>query len=149
MTGTKPLFLHPYPVSAEDRALLVAAKAKLGLDFLIQPMRAFAQDEEGWLNLAGDSRVLVLYDNCPMIANHALVRDPKNEAGLLAGMEWALTDKVDARASTKESMLNALGLKEIPATQLRYERLGQNLRLNDSGRVPVFQSGEDEVDTGE
>lgn len=149
MTDTKPLYLHPWPLSADDRALLVAAKARLNLDFPIQPMPAFVQDEEGWLNLAGDERVLLLREECPMIANHAIVRDPQDPNALNAAMEWVLTDKVDSRASTKESMLAALGLKEIPATQLRYERLGRNLKLNDSGKVPVFQSTEDEVDTGE
>lgn len=129
---------------------MVAAKVKLGLDFLVLPMRAFAEDEQGWVKLSGDSRVLVLREHdSHLICDYALVRDVSNEAALIDALEWVLTDTVDTRASTVEKTLAALGLKEIPATQLRYERLSQNLRINDSGRVPIFRSEESENDTGE
>jgi len=145
----RSLFLHPWPISGDDRAKLVAAKQKLGLDFMVVPQRAFVEDEEGWKNLCVGRRVLCLRESSPMIADHALVRDMDNEESLLDALEWALTNKVDSRASTLLGTLAGFGYKEIPNTDLRYERLSKNLGLNDSSSVPMFRSTEEEVDTNE
>lgn len=132
------LWVYPFPLSDADRDLIVAAKKKLNLDFLVIPRAAFARDLDGFIKVVTKGRVLCLREHSPMFVDHAFVSDPENSTALLAGLEWALTDSFDSRASTEKSMWEGFGYREIPETQLRYEGLSKNLRLNDGRKVPQF-----------
>lgn len=146
---TKSLFIHPWPLSRQDRELVVAAKQKLDFEFLVLPQRAFGQDEHGPLKLTSQ-RVLCLRQKSPFIGDHAYVPDPSNEPALLAALEWVLIPElIDSRASTTESMFEKMGYKKVADTKIRYENLSKNLGLNHSSKVPMFQSSPEEVDTGE
>lgn len=133
-------------MTGEDREFLIQAKKALNIDYLVLPQRAFATDSEGLLNVA-EGRVLCLREACPMIADHALVRDPSNSEALSAALEWVLTDKEDNRADTVDSMLSKFGWRPIDASKVRFQNLSKNLKLNASDTVPIFR--EAEVDTGE
>jgi hypothetical protein len=138
--GLEPqaLWIHPFPLSDADRELIVVAKKKLNLNFLVIPRAAFARDLDGYNKVVTKGRVLCLREHSPMFVDHAFVADPTNETALLAGLEWALTDKFDSRASTEKSMWDGFGYTEIPDSRIRYENLSNNLRLNDGRKVPMF-----------
>jgi len=148
----RSLYIHPWPLTGDDRELVVAAKQKLDFDFLVVPQRAFGQDAEGPLRLTPDmsTRVLCIREESPFLCDHAYVPDPANEEALLAAIEWVLTPGlIDIRASTVDSMLAKMGIKPVDPLKERYRNLSKNLGLNHSSKVPIFQSLEEEVDTGE
>lgn len=137
MASPVKLWMHPWPISGEDREYLIQAKKALNIDYLVLPQRAFTEDTEGMLNVA-EGRVLCLREACPMIADHALVRDPSNAEALSAALEWVLTDKEDSRADTVDSMLSKFGWHAIDASKVRFQNLSKNLKLNTSDKVPIF-----------
>ena len=122
----KPLYVWPWPVAPEDMCRLRAAKAKLDTPFKVVP----TETKPG---VRG--RVLALGSQPVPLCNEgfALVRNTDNEAALLAGLDWAITHKVDDRATTLLQVLEGLipGIKEIDSKTLAMQNISNNLKLED------------------
>lgn len=122
----KPLYVWPWPVGPEDMRRLRAAKAKLDTPFKVVP----TETKPG---VRG--RVLALGAKPTPLCHEgfALVHDTNNEAALLAGLDWAITHKVDDRATTLLQVLEGLipGIKEIDSKTLAMQNISNNLKLDD------------------
>ena len=128
----KPLYMWPWPVDPEDMRRLRAAKAKLDTPFKVVP----TETKPG---VRG--RVLALGTQPVPLCNEgfALVRNTSNEAALLAGLEWAITHKVDDRATTLLQVLEGIipGIKEVDRKVLAMENISKKLNLEDDYKPRV------------
>jgi hypothetical protein len=138
--NSKPLPIWPMPLGTGIREALISAKQALGLDFLVIPVPAFSREFQVWRRVT-DARVLAFSDDVPGLCDHALIRDHNNKDNVIAALDWVLSKKTDDRAKLIGTQLAELlpGVKEIPATQVRYENLSKNMKLNDGGTVPIFR----------
>lgn len=126
------------PLSPEDRGKLVAAKAKLSLDFLVVPVPAFARETGRWRRMT-DERVLALREVPPGLADYALVKDVDNEVSIQAALQWVLGNHQDSRAVTIDKTLAGFGYREMSIDELKYENISHNMKLNDGAKVPIFR----------
>ena len=128
----KPLYIWPWPVDPEDMRRLRAAKAKLDTPFKVVP----TETKPG---VRG--RVLALGVQPVPLCNEgfALVHNTTNEVALLAGLEWAITHKVDDRATTLLQVLEVLipGIKEVDSKTLAMETISKTLNLEDDYKPRV------------
>ncbi len=139
----RSLPIWPLPLSPEDRAKLVAAKSKLGVDFLVVPVPAFSKDSDGWFRMT-DARVLCLREDPPVLCEHAKVKNLDNQDSLIAALDYVLSDRVDSRATTVSQMLEKLipGAREMTIDEVKYENISRNMRLDDGRKVPMFRDEE-------
>jgi hypothetical protein len=90
MTSILPLPIYPAKPTGNDLALLKEAKAKVGTDILLQPVRA-VQGSPG--------RVIALRKKPTWICDYAYIPEPSVES-LKNALEWALGIKEDSRGIT-------------------------------------------------
>ena len=105
---TDPLILAVYPSkpAGADLEAFKAAKASMGIDYLIQPVRAVN---------GSPFRIIALRERPEFICDYALVKNP-TESSIRSAMEWALSDKFDDRATTVVKMLEEIfgkGVREL------------------------------------
>lgn len=138
--NSKALPIYPMPMVDGLREALIKAKTELGLDYLVVPVPAFSREFQVWRRVS-DERVLCIGEEPPGLCDHALIRDINNHASVVAALEWVLTKKKDTRAKLIDKQMSELmpGIKEIDPSQIRYENLSKNLKLNDGGKVPIFR----------
>ena len=128
----KRLYLWPWPIDPEDMRRLRAAKAKLDTPFKVVPTEA-KPGVRGRVLALGTQPVPLCHEG------FALVHDTSNEAALLAGLEWAITRKVDDRATTLLQVLEGLipGIVEIDKKTLAMENISKTLNLEDDYKPRV------------
>jgi hypothetical protein len=97
---TEPRILPVYPSkpAGDDLEAFKAAKASMGIDYLIQPVRAVC---------GSPFRVIALRERPDFVCDYAFVKNP-TEASIRSAMDWALSDKVDSRATTVLDVLKQI-----------------------------------------
>jgi len=105
---TEPLILAVYPSkpAGADLEAFKAAKASMGIERLIQPVRAVH---------GSPFRIIALRERPDFICDYALVKNP-TATSIRAAMEWALSEKSDSRATTVLDMLKEIfgeGVREL------------------------------------
>lgn len=98
--------VYPAKPTGADLEAFKAAKASMGIDYLIQPLRAVN---------GSPFRVIALRERPDFICDYALVKNP-TEASVRSAMDWALGDEVDNRATTVLDMLKEIfgeGVKDL------------------------------------
>jgi hypothetical protein len=105
---TDPLILAVYPSkpAGADLEAFRAAKASMGIERLIQPVRAVQ---------GSPFRIIALRERPEFICDYALVKNP-TPASIRAAMEWALSESSDSRATTVLDMLKEIfgeGIREL------------------------------------
>jgi hypothetical protein len=126
----QPLYVHPYPPTDEDRALIKAAKASLDVEFqtILQP--AFLVDDDGvYSNMDSKGRALCLRVNPPVLCDSADVADPHDAEALKAAILWCVTDIEDARASSVADKLKEFGYTELTIDDIAYRDISKRLDL--------------------
>lgn len=134
----QPLYVWPYPITDEDRALIKAAKDSLGLDFQVRIEPAFNEDAtESRMDSTG--RALILRVECPLICDSAAVpslgASGAPSAGLIAAVKWCVTDIEDDRASTVVDKLLEYGYKELSIDEIAYKDISRRLDLSNEKKV--------------
>ena len=105
-TEARILPVYPSKPVGADLEAFKAAKASMGIEYLIQPVRAVN---------GSPFRVIALRERPDFICDYALVKNP-TEGSIRSAMEWALSDKVDDRATTVVKMLEEIfgeGVREL------------------------------------
>ena len=90
------------PVGADLEAFK-AAKASMGIQYLIQPVRAV---------YGSPFRVIALRERPEFICDYALVKEPSQKS-IQAALEWALGEHEDSRAVTIVSTLKKIFKGEV------------------------------------
>lgn len=101
-----PLPIYPSKPTGEDLAMLKEAKAKVGANILIQPVRA-VQGSPG--------RIIALRERPHWICDYAFIPNP-NPQSMKEALEWALGMKEDGRAITVVRTLTEIfggGVREL------------------------------------
>lgn len=119
----RPLQIMSGKLHADDWQRIRAAKASLDLPFLITPAKAVP---------GGVGRVLAIGVKPDFVCDYAFVPDTKSP-GLIAAMEWALTDKEDPRAVTVEDMMKQIFGPETKEITNAEDVRGSDPRLDDEG----------------
>jgi hypothetical protein len=105
---TDPLILAVYPSkpAGADLEAFRAAKASMGIERLIQPVRGVQ---------GSPFRIIALRERPDFICDYDLVKNP-TPASIQAAMEWALSESPDSRATTVLDMLKEIfgeGIREL------------------------------------
>jgi hypothetical protein len=106
MTNVVPLPIYPSKPTGDDLAMLKEAKAKVGTDILIQPVRAVH---------GSPGRVIALREKPHWICDYAFIPNP-NPQSMKEALEWALGIKEDGRAITVVRTLREIfgdGVREL------------------------------------
>jgi hypothetical protein len=106
MTNVLPLPIYPSKPTGDDLAMLKEAKAKVGTDILIQPVRAVR---------GSPGRVIALRERPDWICDYAYIPNP-NQQSMKEALEWALGLREDSRAITVVRTLREIfgdGIKEL------------------------------------
>lgn len=98
MTNVLPLPVYPSKPSGADLEAFKAAKASMGIDYLIQPVRGVS---------GSPFRIIALRERPDFICDYAFVPNP-NVDSIRNAMEWALGDKHDPRATTVQKTLEEI-----------------------------------------
>lgn len=128
----KPLYMWPWPVTPENMRRLRSAKAKLDTPFKVVPTET-KPGVRGRVLALGTQPVPLCHEG------FALVHNTSNEVALLAGLEWAITHKVDDRATTLLQVLEGIipGIKEVDSKVLAMENISKKLNLEDDYKPRV------------
>ncbi len=102
---TDPLILAVYPSkpAGADLEAFRAAKASMGIERLIQPVRAV---------YGSPFRIIALRERPEFICDYAFVKEP-SEKSIQAALEWALGEHEDSRAVTIVSTLKKIFKGEV------------------------------------
>ena len=130
MTETREILIYGKP----DMSKLKAAKASMGLDFLVVPRDAY----DGF-----SGRVLAYDAVPPFLCDYALVSHSTSTGGLVAALKWVLLGGDDPRATPlTKTLSNIFGgpVKELTTDEVsdydRTEKLNKvsfRLKLNEAG----------------
>ena len=121
----RPVYFHPWPLPEGTVANLKAAKAEMGVEYLIVPKQA----------QPGCGARVVAFEPVPWIVmdSIAYVTDSSNFEALKAAINWAATDVYDKRALTVIRQLETFfgkGVKEVTDSQLKYENISKHLNFD-------------------
>jgi len=133
MEATKPLYIHPWPISESDMNAIREAKAALDLPFKVIPRPL---DVKVW------GRVLALREAPSALTDYALVSDPDSPERLQAALSWVLSTRVDPRATTVLKTLQSImggDVREVDRRQMAVENFSKNMKFDDGKKIPIFQ----------